>query len=649
MILNKMEKEKMVKKEVNKRGNSCFTFVDENNFTKSKHSQTTLFIILALVLIAGIAIFFILREGLTFGVPSDLEPVYNYYIKCVEQETQIGANIIGQQGGYIEGPNFSPGTEFMPFSNYLNFVGIPIPYWYYISGNNIAKEQVPSKKNMENELNKLLKNRILECDFTKFANQGFEIEVGEDIDVQTSIKKDKIKVDVSNNLVVKKGETSWTGKKHSIDVQSNLGRFYDIAKKIYDNFKEKAFLENYGVDIIRSYAPVDGVEIQCNPAVWKVEDIRTNITNAIEANTQFIKIKGDYYDLKKPENEYFIQDVGEKIEVPINFLFSKNWPTKMEVWPNDQGLLIADPIGNQEGLGLLGFCYVPYHFVYDLAFPVLIQIYDSSEIFQFPVVVYINKNRPREPIEGSNLENDVNELCRYKNTEIFVYTFNTNLESIEAEIQFKCFDEICRIGNTKNENGKTVLKEKFPQCGNGYVIASAPGYETKKEIFSTINPGSLSIFLDKKYEMELEVLNIDGKAIITFTKNKEVKTISYPEQKNIELSAGQYEIKMYVYSKSSIKLESSSEEKCIQVPKSGFGGIFGITEEKCFDLEIPSQIVDVGISGGGTQNYFISESELKSSKKIIITTNKFESPKKVEDLQLNYNRIETENLIINFK
>ena len=180
-------------------------------------------------------------------------------------------------------------------------------------------------------------------------------------------------------------------------------------------------------------------------------------------------------------------------------------------------------------------------------------------------------------------------------------------------------------------------------------MASAPGYETKKEIFSTIHPGSITLFLEKKYPLEVEIPGIDGQAIVTFTKDKDVKTIAYPDQKEIELSAGPYEVKMYAYSDASIRLEGSSEQKCVEVPKSGIGGIFGITEEKCFNLNIPAQTVESGISGGGTQNYFISESELEFSTKIVIHATVFGKPNRVEDLQINYNRIETEGLIINFE
>ena len=636
----------------------CSNFVFGSLFNKlfpsSKTSQTTIFIILAIAIIAGILVFFAFREGLIItAIPKNLQPVYNFYLSCVDQQTKIGAAILGQQAGYIEGPDFSPGTSFMPFSSYLNFVGIGIPYWYYISGNGIAKEQMPSKTNMEEELNKFLEQRILECDFSDFAEQGFEIKLDKEIEVNSEIKDNKIDVQIEHKIAIISGDSSWTGTRHLKEVNSNLGKFYDLSRKIYDDFKETMFLENYGVDILRLYAPVDGVKIQCNPAVWNVEEIRENLTRALEANIPFIKIKGDYYTLTNKDNEYFVHEIpaiGEA-DANVNFLFSRNWPNKMEVWPNDQGLMITDPVGTQEGLGMLGFCYVPYHFVYDLAFPVLIQIYYNDEIFQFPVVVFINKNRPREPVDGQSLPNAVPELCQHKNTKITIATFNSRLEPIEADIDFKCFDTTCKIGRTQIKGNEAVLSKDFPQCGNGFIIANAIGYETRKQIFSTIHEGSLNLFLNRLYRLNLELESSGeiGNAIITFTKDDKTITIAYPEQKEVVLSSGQYEIKVYIYSGANIYLEGSSEQKCIEVTKSGVLGIIGLTEEKCFNLDIPGQTIDLAISGGGTQNYFISESELENSTKLTIESDSFAKPARVEDLQVNYNRIEISRLNLRFE
>ena len=619
---------------------------DGKLFNRNNGGQVTPLIILGIVIAIGILIYFFLYSGLSFGgPPKDFEGVYNHYLSCIEREAEIGASVLGQQGGHMMGPDFSAGSDFMPFSNYLNFV-VPVPYWYYISGNGLAKEQVPSIGDMEEELNDFISERIQYCDFSSFNERGYLIE-GRDAVVNTKIKNKGIEVRVNQELNFNFGDSSWTSRRHLVEANSNLGRFYEIARKIYDDFKESLFLEDYGVDVLRLYAPVDGVKVQCNPAVWNVEEVRDDLMNGLEANIPFIKIKGDYYDLRNSDNEYFVHDLGEDIEANVNFLFSRDWPNKMEVWPNDGGLLIAESVGNQEGLGMLGFCYVPYHFVYDLAYPVLIQTYFDDEIFQFPVVVYINKNKPREPIEGSHIPNQVPELCQHKNADISVSTFNTNLEPIEAEIKFKCLDTSCRIGETNNGE----LNAKFPQCKNGFVIARADGYETKEEIFSTINPGSLSLFLDREYKLDVEVESVGGvdNSIITFTKDGKSRTVAYPEQKFVELTAGQYEIKVIVYSDASIDLAASVEQKCIDVPVSGIGGIFGFTDEKCFDLEIPGQQVNQGVSGGGTQNYFISESELEGNDKIVLRVSSFGSPSKVEDLQINYNRVDISDVGVRFE
>ena len=50
-------------------------------------------------------------------------------------------------------------------------------------------------------------------------------------------------------------------------------------------------------------------------------------------------------DLRSKENEYFVQDIGENIDVNVNFLYSNQWPMKLEVWPSEDGILRADPVG----------------------------------------------------------------------------------------------------------------------------------------------------------------------------------------------------------------------------------------------------------------------------------------------------------------
>jgi hypothetical protein len=623
-------------------------------FKINKNAQITVFIILAIIIVVVIGLFFAIRLGLFEpSLPAELDPVYSYYLSCIEAETGDGALILGEQGGYIEQPEFSPGSTYMPFSSQLNFLGIGVPYWYYISGNGIIRERVPSKAKMQSHLNDFLEEKLLECDFSSFEEQDFEINIGEAV-VESDIDDLNIGVGIRQDLSITKGDVSWSGSNHDVNINSNLGKFYDLAIKIYENQKQTMFLERYGVDILRLYAPVDGSEIGCSPKIWQEDDIRIELINALEANIPAVKLEGDYYNLKNKDNEYFIQNIGEKVDVNVNFLYLSDWPMKLEVWPSEDGLLRADPVGLDEGMGMLGFCYVPYHFVYDFAYPVMIQLYSGDEMFQFPVVVEIEKNNPREALNIEGLPDVVPELCLHKNTEMSVYTYNTNLENVEADIGFKCFDTTCDIGKTEIHGGDAVLIDKFPQCVNGYIVASAEGYKTKRYLISTISSDAAIIILDRKYKLSLEVQKEGTEigndyAVITFEKADETITLSYPEMKEIELTEGQYEIKAYVYTNSQITLEGSSSQKCVDIPKSGLGGFFGFTEEKCFDLEIPDQVVSFAVSGGGKQNYYIGESELQDSNKLIINANSFGIPSDVGDLQNNYNNVEVSGLDILFE
>lgn len=626
--------------------------IDSHIKKKNNKAQVTLFIIIAVLIVVSVSVYFVFRSQMNKeNVPKDFLPIYNYYISCVQDSAHNGAIILGQQGGYINTPQYSPGSVYMPFSSQLNFFGTGVPYWYYISGNGVIKEQKPGLQKMESELNDYIHNNLF-CDFSSFEEQGFYVTVG-DLNVNSKIEQNLISLDVNQELKIEKDKKVWKSSKHNIDVKSSLGKFYDIADKIYSMQKDKMFLENYGVDILRLYAPVDGSDISCGPKIWSVNEVRENLTEALEANIPQIKVKGDYYTLSNPDKKYYVQDLGKNIDFNVNFMFSREWPMKVEIWPSQTGILRADPIGLQEGMGMLGFCYVPYHFVYDFAFPVLVQLYSQDEIFQFPVVVSIVKNHPREPLNSESMPNTVPELCDHKITKMDVYSYNTNLEPVSANLRFKCFDTSCDIGSTIIKDNEASYSGEFPQCGNGYIIASAEGYEDAREVVSTLSEGIVNIVLKKKYKLGLELDKAGSltneSAIITFSKNGSTLTVPYPDQNNVELSEGQYIVKAYVYSGANIPLQGSSTEKCIDVPKSGVLGMFGFSESKCFTLNIPSQNIDRAVSGGGIINYYVSESELMDSKKIILDAESFPYPKEIQDIQNNYNNVDVSRLNMRFE
>ncbi|MFH1365278.1 MAG: hypothetical protein ABIH28_01715 [archaeon] len=611
-----------------------------------KRGQVTIFIILGILILGTVVLFLTFKSSeIKIQLPISLEPVYISFLSCLEDDTLNGVNVLKSQGGYIYMPDFEPGSSYMPFSSQLDFLGNPIPYWYYVSGNNIPKEQVPTIGFMQDELDKFIEQKIRNCVFDSYYSQGFEIDQGVPKS-SVNIRDGKILVNLDMPINITKANESFLIKSHSIEVPSNLKKLYDSAVELYSKEQKEMFLENYTVDILRNYAPVDGVEITCSPLTWNAEKVFAELQTAIEANIFALKTKGGDFTLTKPENKYFVIDT----EINARFINSKNWSNSFEVNPSRGALLISEPMGNQQGLGILGFCYVPYHFVYNIKYPVLIQVYEGQEFFQFPFAVVIQGNLPRKAMTGDFFDQgETPDLCEYKNTLTTVYITDKRANPIGANISYGCSSASCEIGGTKNG----TLKNLFPQCVNGNLIVSSSGFKDRNVQYTVLEEGEVSVYLDKLYEknvnLKLDSRNYSGRAIISFVSGDKIDTIIYPEQKKISLAEGQYQIQVSTYENSSLAIPASNQSQCIDVPKTGLGSIFGLTEQKCFDYQIPAQIVSNALSGGGKEDYFILEYELENSKSIEINAYGLPKPNSIEQLQTNYVLFENKGLDVFFK
>ncbi|MFH1311488.1 MAG: hypothetical protein ABIH65_03730 [Nanoarchaeota archaeon] len=605
-----------------------------------KRGQITIFIIIAIVIVAGALVYLALSGSFSATkIPANLEPVYTTFLECIKQDTLTGISVLESQAGYIELPDFEPGSSYMPFSSQLNFLGNPVPYWYYVSGNNIQKEQVPTKSTMEKQLGEYIENKISNCNFQAYYEQGFEISLAEP-SADININDNNVEIDINANLNILKADESVVVKNHKTSVDSKLGSLYDSAKEVYDTEQKNLFLEEYAIDTLRLYAPVDGTELTCSPLIWNANNVFNELQEAIEVNTIALRTTGD-------AKNYFHIDVP--VDEEVRFLNSKAWPNSFEVSPAEGSLLVAKPVGNQVGLGILGFCYVPYHFVYSVKYPVLVQVYSGDEIFQFPMAVIIQNNNPRVSLNVSAVEDIVPEICQYKNTEITVNVKDMIGNPIKADISYECLQNECLIGET-SESG--ILSDNFPQCVNGYVIAKAEGFVNTRYLFSSVSSGKIDIVMEKLHTKNIRLtLNgaiYNGEAMIYFLSNDSSQTAAYPYQKTVELAQGQYEIQVYIYRNSSINIGATTSEQCIDVSKPGILGVFGMTEQRCFEIEMPEQLVSSALAGGGKQNYFILESELTGSSSLEINAESLPVPDTLEKLQNNYLLFEEKELIINF-
>jgi hypothetical protein len=358
-------------------------------------------------------------------------------------------------------------------------------------------------------------------------------------------------------------------------------------------------------------------------------------------NVASLKFNGNYYSLKNKDEEYFVID--QPVDESVSMMYSTSWPTRIQIQGDgvDQNLLVAQPVGTQSGMGIMGFCYAPYHYVYDLSYPVMIQIYNADEIFQFPVVVVVDKNLPRNGIY-SYLQGEQQQsvdICEFKNQDINVNVYDVNLNPVDANVSYKCFDQVCSLGSTT----AGVFSGKSQACVNGEIIVDADGYAEKTKLFSSNVENSVDIILDKLYDVNVSVqvdgANTTGNAIVSFVGDSSY-TLSLPDLTEAKIAEGLYNVTVYVYGNSSVVIPASTKTECQDVPNSGISGFFGGTHQSCFDINLPQTNVDYALIGGGEGSVYLLPSDLENGK-IIINVKGLPKPSSVEDLQSNYETFDT--------
>ena len=211
---------------------------------ENKRGQVTIFIIIALVIVVLVGGYFVFKDTLRKQViPENISPIQSSFLSCLEEATYTGISLVESTGGYIELPDFKPGSRYQPFSSQLTFAGIEIPYWYYVSGSNIPRENVPSKKMIEGEIAKFVEERIVSCNLNDYVDQGFQIFRGEP-KAEVIIKDETVTVNLEMDLSMERDLDTFLINEHVIEVKSQLGELYGAAMAVYEEEQNSLYLEN---------------------------------------------------------------------------------------------------------------------------------------------------------------------------------------------------------------------------------------------------------------------------------------------------------------------------------------------------------------------------------------------------------------------
>jgi len=576
-----------------------------------KRGQIAIYIVIAIIIIAlAISAYFLFKPKPKPKYPEEIQKINEGLALCLADLLTKAKDFALQRGGYI----YLPEEKYsVYFSNTLDFMGEKIPYWIYYDGNYV--EQVLDMEKIEGQFERFVKENFFVCnEIIESYNVSYVKEIK---DVDVNIKRNKIESEVKIDLRIRKGNVVYRIEKLNTVINTNFGKLYENALKVYEHEKKKRFLENYTIDVISLYAPTTGFKLECLPLVFNKEDIKKDLKDGLSVNLERIKFKGDYFSPDE-YTKYYLQDVELDKNININLIYLPEI-TEIKVYGDE----IYEPIGD---FPVNIFCYVPYHFVYDVKYPIIFVLSQDNEAFKFPVAVIVERSGIKDII-GENETIATKGICEAKVTNAKIYTYAEN-QKVDCDVYFKCLDAECYLGKSKGG----YIEAKVPECINAEIYCK----DYVGSVFINTNHDfSLNLYLDKVYEKEIYVdIASDESAIVLF-EGPVKQGIIYPEQEYIKLGKGQYNITVFVFKEKNIVIEKG-QEICYDVPS-----FFIFKTRKC--EKINGLSVDRVIVGGGKKSLWIDPREIES---INIFPEKFDIPESIEDIQKNYEMVLSSELEI---
>ena len=179
----------------------------------TRKSQTTPFIIVAVIIVCGIGLYFFIRQHTQISaVQPDISPIHNFVNNCIQKTAEDAVYQIGDTGGYFSVPSLSTDNH--------------IAYYLYD-----GKNYMPTREKIKTELSNYMNTMLFFCvrgfeDFNDFTVRQGEIRT------EVTIEDERVIFSVRYPLSFQKGENSYSLNQFTGEVPVRLGVIYDVNEEI---------------------------------------------------------------------------------------------------------------------------------------------------------------------------------------------------------------------------------------------------------------------------------------------------------------------------------------------------------------------------------------------------------------------------------
>ena len=184
----------------------------------SKRGQVTLFVILAIVIVAGIIVFFSFRNNFQIkpSIPTTIQPIHSFVQDCLEETSENSLIRIGNRGGY-----------FLIFDEPSIEGRIP----YYLQG---TQKTIPTQEEIEQNLAGFVYEELSFC-ILNFKDFRDEFEIEHDLEnVNSQILDNQVRFALDYPVTISKigSETTYQLKDFEINIPIRLNRIYQVSEEI---------------------------------------------------------------------------------------------------------------------------------------------------------------------------------------------------------------------------------------------------------------------------------------------------------------------------------------------------------------------------------------------------------------------------------
>jgi hypothetical protein len=386
----------------------------------SKKSMATIYMMLGILLLVIISTTVVINmksrsgrsaEFATQDIPKEFLPIKTFVTSCTKSISEEAIVKIGANGGYIN-PLDPKLTEKAFIVNELNPTDGDIlslsennklPFWYQMETPNdcktcsVTNKNTPLPEEIEKQISRYVELNIDSClnDFKEFEAQQISVQKLDIPRVETLIGIEEITILLKYPLKAKRGDKQFElnlfNTKHAIAFPI----IYNFALTIRDTETTNRYLEKIVINLISLYSGIDAKlppfsasRMGIIKQRWLKKDVKDNIQQLISSFVPLIRIQNTKNGQKIMPEDVSTRYIYDFLFLENDFDFSKfevryhylGWPIYMHIRPDSGGPYILPTVYKKPNpMGLFHDETInKYNFFYDVAFPIVVEIYDKD-------------------------------------------------------------------------------------------------------------------------------------------------------------------------------------------------------------------------------------------------------------------------------